>query len=536
MLKNNITPLERLQLGGSLCEGLPYGEVTNLASDYKVSRWFLYDCKKLVKSIITQHFSTSKPNTSSDSAIYTLSKRITSLYLNCHSSLQGICACLEDLFDCSRVRGFISGLLNEIGACLPIIDSLPTLKGCKDIQIRALSDEMYINGLPILGVVDASSNYLLGLLLSEDCDADSWGYFWLSLTDNDTSLLADIGCDLGSGLQKSLKEYVSSADFHYDLFHYLRPLAQIRGNLSRKIEKKWKELVRREAQLKKHLESTALKVARSCAEHNVKQKKQVEKLNAKTKQYQEALVSMYQELEKWMNREVAIQDLMHATQCCLEIVDKEGVLRTDAKVKEDLLFYLDYGIAIIDYKPLTEALTKLKKHHEGAIKYFEQLPKVQTQLQKNIPQEDIRTILLIIWRLDQAIRSTKNYKHKKRKKKQQQSWKQLLIEQIGKQQYDSLYQSVRTTMQTIIRSSSMMENLNGRIRVFAEAARGQLNQNRLNLIRFFLNHTPLKRTDCEERKGFSPYQLLLDKKEDTRHWFDILWQDYLKDKLPRIKN
>ncbi|MEZ4888754.1 MAG: hypothetical protein R3E32_28770 [Chitinophagales bacterium] len=72
MFKNNVTPLERLQLGSTLYEGLPHVEVTALVSDYQVSRWFLYDCKNLVKDILSTQFSPKKGSSTCESSLYLL--------------------------------------------------------------------------------------------------------------------------------------------------------------------------------------------------------------------------------------------------------------------------------------------------------------------------------------------------------------------------------------------------------------------------------------------------------------------------------
>ncbi len=66
----------------------------------------------------------------------------------------------------------------------------------------------------------------------------------------------------------------------------------------------------------------------------------------------------------------------------------------------------------------------------------------------------------------------------------------------------------------------MVENVNSRLRRFANSARGQLSQERLNIIRYHLNHKPYKRS--EKRKGLSPYQIFFNKEKENIDEFDRL--------------
>lgn len=86
-------------------------------------------------------------------------------------------------------------------------------------------------------------------------------------------------------------------------------------------------------------------------------------------------------------------------------------------------------------------------------------------------------------------------------------------------EYDRLSQLVEQTLSPIIRSSSMVENTNSRLRRFFDSARGQINQKRLNLIRFYLNHKPFERG---RRQGKSPAQLFHGQEASHDHWLTML--------------
>ncbi len=68
-------------------------------------------------------------------------------------------------------------------------------------------------------------------------------------------------------------------------------------------------------------------------------------------------------------------------------------------------------------------------------------------------------------------------------------------------------------MKHIPRASSMVENLNSRLR-------RQLGTPYLGLLQFFLNHRTFLRSRCPERVGKSPAQLLTGKAHP--HWLELL--------------
>jgi len=96
---------------------------------------------------------------------------------------------------------------------------------------------------------------------------------------------------------------------------------------------------------------------------------------------------------------------------------------------------------------------------------------------------------------------------------------QRLSDRLGEAEYRRVYQLVEQTLSSIIRSSSMVENTNSRLRRFFDSARGQINQSRLNLIRFYLNHTRFERG---RRRGKTAAQLFHGDEASSEHWLSIL--------------
>ena len=69
------------------------------------------------------------------------------------------------------------------------------------------------------------------------------------------------------------------------------------------------------------------------------------------------------------------------------------------------------------------------------------------------------------------------------------------------------------------RASSMVENLNSRLRNYF-FLRKQLGPSYLSLLQFFLNSRRFMRSECEERVGKSPRELITGERHP--HWLELL--------------
>jgi len=93
-----------------------------------------------------------------------------------------------------------------------------------------------------------------------------------------------------------------------------------------------------------------------------------------------------------------------------------------------------------------------------------------------------------------------------------------LNRQLASKFHDVL-EAVVNAMDEIHRCSSLVENLNGRLRNYFFLRRN-LGQGYLDLLRFFLNHRVFMRSERPERIGKSPAELLTGKPHP--HWLELL--------------
>ena len=96
-------------------------------------------------------------------------------------------------------------------------------------------------------------------------------------------------------------------------------------------------------------------------------------------------------------------------------------------------------------------------------------------------------------------------------------WNQLHSQLSGK--FHSVIKAVGKVLEETPRASSMVENLNSRLRNYFFLRRS-LGDDYLNLLKFFLNHRCFIRSLKPERVGKSPKQLLTG--EAHLHWLELL--------------
>ena len=96
-------------------------------------------------------------------------------------------------------------------------------------------------------------------------------------------------------------------------------------------------------------------------------------------------------------------------------------------------------------------------------------------------------------------------------------WNRLHAKTGGR--FHTLFDAVSQAMAQTPRSSSLVENLNSRLRNYFTLRR-HLGGSYLDLLRFFLNHRRFIRSQRAERTGHSPRELLTD--ESHPHWLTLL--------------
>jgi hypothetical protein len=95
----------------------------------------------------------------------------------------------------------------------------------------------------------------------------------------------------------------------------------------------------------------------------------------------------------------------------------------------------------------------------------------------------------------------------------------LPLQDYFQEDFDEVEDDVLTALDSTERTSSMVENLHSRIKPYFNL-RYEIGFGYLDLLRFYLNHTPFQRSAKEERKGKTPTEILTGKPHE--HWLEML--------------
>ncbi len=86
-------------------------------------------------------------------------------------------------------------------------------------------------------------------------------------------------------------------------------------------------------------------------------------------------------------------------------------------------------------------------------------------------------------------------------------------------EFDDVEDAVLNALNSTERTSSMVENLHSRLRPYFYLRR-EIGFGYLDLLRFYLNHTPFMRSEKSERRGKTPAEILNGRPHP--HWLEML--------------
>lgn len=491
--RNHVSNAERLEIGLHVFRYKSrYGLITNLARKYMVSRWFIYYCYLQVLLLLD----IEKENQESVKPQYgyykSLDARVLSLYLDTEASLSGVKKTLKNLFGQEVCIGRISEILNEYGNRLESSETVTC-------RVTFISDEIFI-GTPILVTVEPLSSYILSVELVARRDKETWGACWIELIDNETGHIERIIADQAKGLLGGIDLLCDESGkakviFQGDMFHIIMRLVAGITQAKRKaysaIEKEYDALAQFERAKSERV------------------------LQHRLETYEQAQA----EAENWIQCYDESVYLFRELQEVLRIVDmKSGELRH----KADVIAEVETILALLEHEIDSEKIQKgaeyIRKHQDALLQYFDEVEAAAEELNEAIVGSEVRQCLFRLYAYQQQLYTA--YGRRKRfLNVQKAALEHILSELVGEAESRRLYHRVEQTLSSIFRSSSMVENTNSRLRRFFDSARSQINQARLNLIRFYLNH---KRFERGRRRGKTAAQLFHGDEASSEHWLSML--------------
>ena len=475
---DGLGPQARVDLSVTILAGRE--PVSRLAQQCGVSRKFLYQQVQKAREILQKSFA---PEPDEDRVLFHLPVTKNWIHqlalaqvLIGHSSFRGVMEILDAVLD---YRDISPGTIhNVLARVLPRAAAVNDAQDLRGIRVGA-HDEIYQAGRPVLVGSDVRSTYCYLLAQEEHCDETSWGVHLLDLERQ--GLHPDYTvADGGSALRAGQSAAWGTVPCHGDVFHAERDLGNLAFYLERRAEGCAAARRKLEQQMARHKRrgrgnrlSKRLAVARQAQEQAT------------------ALAEAIGTLAQWLQEDIlSLAGPDVATRRELfdfvvgELAQREGlcshrigpVRRALEGQREDLLAFA--GV-------LEERLADVADR----LRVPPHLPQRVCELEGLDPNTPA------YWQQDGRLRR-----------------------QLGRR-FQPLQEAVRQVMADTPRASSVIENLNSRLRNYFFLRR-EIGNDYLTLLRFFLNHRRFLRSERPDRVGKSPAQLLSG--QDHPHWLELL--------------
>src|SRR5664279_3139780 len=344
---------------------------------------------------------------------------------------------------------------------------------------KGLHDEIFQGRMPVLAGVCAESTYCYLLAAADHRDADTWGVHMLDAARQGLKPDYTIA-DAGQGLRAGQKAAWGGTPCHGDVFHIIRQCESLANTLSR--------LAKGATSRRKKLEARVGRVGRPGPSDALVSELA---LARQTETHAHWLARDVRTLTRWLSHDVLAlagpdlatrQALFDFIADELERLEPEDARRIRPvrvalrNQRNDLLAFA--GVLDTKLAGIARALEiSLSLVREACV--LHRLPTTSTAY----------------W----------------------QGWNRLRAEIGGK--FHAVFDAVSQAMARTPRSSSLVENLNSRLRTYFTQRR-HLGSAYLDLLRFFPNHRRFMRSRLAERIGKSPRELMTG--ESHPHWLTLL--------------
>jgi hypothetical protein len=440
----------------------PWGEATDLARTYGVSRKFLYGLADTARQALLNTLAPRRPGRQPETDTLTvdrefLKRTIVTLATAIPGTVRSIQLALELLFNKRRSVGLISEILGECG------DVARSYNATMELPVSVLgeADEIFQGRNPCLTVVDGRSFLVLNLSAEQGRDATTWGVTLLELQKQGVQF-QDIACDGARGIRAGVREAGLVVPLRPDLFHLLQ---------------EGQRIVRRlEAQAYRAIE-TAERAKRAEQEAQAAERRPGRPLVVKVA-YSEAAVKASQAIDNYD----ALVWLLEEIRQALEPFNGRGELTSAQRVRETLETAVELLRALNIPDVTNFAQKEILAHLDELLAPLVWLEQMLAPWRKNL---DAETEAFIIW-----------------------AWKyrRALGLEVGRDFPEHL-QAVVCAFWEILelfhRSSSLAESLHSWLRPYLQVHRGMPDW-LLPLLQIFWNHHVFQRG---KRQGESPLEL-----------------------------
>ena len=463
--RKDLKVIDRAVIGLSAIVGAGiYGTITDIASDYNVSRPFVYE----LKSKIMSSFAETETSKDKQETIDFVNRIILVMKLCCRSSVGGISEALKLLKLPNNSIGYISEFLN--GKASFCIDGLPILLK----PITVLADEMFICNMPVLVILDANSHLIICIELGKDKTGETWHNCFQSLISKGY-VIEKVAKDLGTGLFKGANE--SGLISQADLFHLQKPFDTLLGSLTSQAERAIEA------------EETALNVLNNRKSETAELKAMEKYFNIMDKTA--AIIDAYDNYD-FLHRELHV---------AFNTFEHNGTFRGRDKVNGDAMAAIDLMEEFFDnYDTTRKAISFLRNNINGYFPFTDEVENILKLYHMHLPDFIIKNVCLAYQKNLKAI-AVKNYSSGKEIKKEAEEHLTVALTATRDENEKKYAEELAKALSECIRSSSALEAKNSVIRRYADSSTNMITQKQLDLIAFYMNRKVAIRG---KYKGASP--------------------------------
>ena len=475
---HQLPPHQRQQLAiHALAHTQP---ISQLAQQHHVSRKFVYQQVHQAHQALQHSFDPPDNHAVLFHLPVTqawIEQLVLGLILVCHSSYRGVVEFLDDLFDFSLSVGTVHNIIYQ---AIPLARQHNQTQNLSGVRIGA-HDEIFQANQPVLVGCDAESTYCYLLASEEHRDGDTWAVRLLELVERGFSPDATIA-DQAKGLRTGQQVALPGVPCRGDVFHALHQITPV----VRFLENQAYQAIAKRIQLEKQL---ARPGKRRDQNKTSWQSRLVLARKAETQAI--ALAEDVALLMRWLQEDIlAVAGADHAGR-----VELYEFICGELQRRESLC---PHRIG-----PLGTALANQR---EDLLAFVKQLDNDLQELAQAwaVPVEQARALLQIqSWSRDDSRRGPTEA---------------ALRNRFGSR-YPGLSRAVEAVRESVVRASSVVENLNSRLRSYFSLRR-MVGVDYLALLQFYLNHRRFQRSERAFRVGKSPRELLTGEKH--RHWLELL--------------
>lgn len=486
-IAHSLDSFQRKEIGIQAISG--HIPITHVAMHHSVSRKFVYQQKEKALEGITQAF--EKKSDNEDKVLFNLPVTKTwiaqftlALILIARCPYQGVVELLRDLLNYDICKGTVHNIVYRALEQSKTINQQQNLAG---ITV-GLHDEIYQAGDPVLAGVCAHSTYCYLLSLEESCDANAWGVHLLDLNEKQNLNPDKTIADGGQAARKGQKDAWPDTPCGGDTFHALFPF----GKLCQYQENRAEDAQRA-------LEDINHKVV--CPKGKWK----------KDENHQEALKKLAIANEACTKATMLSNDL-NTLQWWL----KRDILSLRGPSHENRHILMEF---VIEELRSREHMCKhriepvrryLENHKDNLLEFVPEMEKLFAEIatEFEVTLVDVQEIANL------------------RELPIQERWEaHASLQSRMKTKFHLIVTAVDEILDSIVRASSLVENLNSRLRNYFTLRR-TLGNDYLEILRFFLNHRRFMRSKYQERVGQSPTELLTGEKH--QHWLEMLGFEIFK--------